>query len=80
MAETRTIKVEALARVEGEGSLSIKVREACGLLKKSDHTITEISDRLGYQNLESFIRMFEKTMKVSPTQYRHKNQKKTLKK
>lgn len=26
MAETRTIKVEALARVEGEGSLSIKVR------------------------------------------------------
>ena len=27
MAETRTIKVEALARVEGEGSLSIKVRD-----------------------------------------------------
>ncbi len=27
MAETRTIKVEALARVEGEGSLSVKVRD-----------------------------------------------------
>jgi len=27
MADTRTIKVEALARVEGEGSLSIKVRD-----------------------------------------------------
>ena len=37
-------------------------------------------DRLGYQNLESFIRMFEKIMKASPMQYRHKNQKKNLKK
>ncbi|HSV29436.1 MAG TPA: nickel-dependent hydrogenase large subunit, partial [Candidatus Omnitrophota bacterium] len=27
MAETRTIKVEALARVEGEGSLSVKIRD-----------------------------------------------------
>ena len=27
MAETRTIKVEALARVEGEGSLSVKIKD-----------------------------------------------------
>ncbi len=60
--------------------LSVKTEHACGLLKKSDYTVTEISDRLGYQNLESFIRMFEKMMSVSPTQYRHKNQKRALKK
>jgi len=63
-----------------EHRLSVKTAQACELLVNSDHTVTEIAFRLGYQNLESFIRMFEKMMKVSPTQYRHKNQRKYLKK
>ncbi len=63
-----------------EYRLSIKTRQACELLRNPDYRITEIAVRLGYQNSESFIRMFEKMMKVSPTQYRHKNQKKNLKK
>lgn len=63
-----------------EYRLSVKTRQACALLKKSDFTVTEIASRLGYQNLESFIRMFEKTMKLSPVQYRRKNQKKAFKK
>jgi two-component system response regulator YesN len=62
-----------------EYRLSIKAQEACELLKKSDYTITEISHRLGYQNLESFIRMFERIMKQSPTQYRRKSKKNNLK-
>jgi two-component system response regulator YesN len=70
--------------ISGQGfneyRLSIKSDQACELLKNSDHTVTEIAHRLGYQNLESFIRMFEKIMKTSPTQYRQKNQKKNLKK
>jgi len=60
--------------------LSVKVQQACGLLKNSDYRVTEIASRLGYQNLESFIRMFEKIMKSSPTQYRRKNQKKNFRK
>ena len=32
MADTRTIKVEALARVEGEGSLHVKIKN--GLVKE----------------------------------------------
>lgn len=60
--------------------LSVKIQQACGLLKNSDYRVTEIASRLGYQNLESFIRMFEKIMKSSPTQYRRKNQKKNFKK
>jgi len=63
-----------------EYRLSAKITQACKLLKNSDYTVTQISDRLGYQNLESFIRMFEKIMAVRPMQYRHKNQKKSLKK
>jgi YesN/AraC family two-component response regulator len=63
-----------------EYRLSVKTQQACEFLKNSDYTVTEIADRLGYQNLESFIRMFEKMTKQSPTQYRHKNQKKNLKK
>ena len=63
-----------------ECRLSVKIRYACEFLVNSDHTVTEIALRLGYQNLESFIRMFEKIMKQSPTQYRRKNQKEHLKK
>jgi YesN/AraC family two-component response regulator len=63
-----------------EYRISVKITQACALLKESDYTVTEIANRLGYQNLESFIRMFEKIMSVSPMQYRHKNQKKNLKK
>ncbi len=60
--------------------LSVKIDQACKLLKNSDYTVTQIANRLGYRNLESFIRMFEKMMNASPTQYRHKSQKKNLKK
>ena len=64
--------------VTGQGfneyRLGVKIAYACELLKKSDYTITEIARRLGYQNLESFIRMFEKIMKLSPLGYRRKYQ------
>jgi len=63
-----------------EYRISVKIAQACTLLKGSDYTVTEIANRLGYQNLESFIRMFERTLAVSPMQYRHKHQKKNLKK
>ena len=49
-----------------EYRLSVKIRQACELLKNSDYTVTEIADRLGYQNLESFIRMFEKIIEAQP--------------
>jgi two-component system, response regulator YesN len=71
---------ESTGRGFNEYRLSIKTVQACELLKNSDYTVSEISHRLGYQNLESFIRMFEKVMKLSPTQYRQKNQKKHVKK
>lgn len=60
--------------------LSVKTAKACELLKKSDYTVSAIAESLGYQNLESFIRMFEKQMDTTPTAYRNKHQKKNLKK
>jgi len=71
-------------QITGQGfneyRLSVKITHACELLKNSDYTVTEIANRFGYQNLESFIRMFEKIMQTTPKQYRNKYQKKTLKK
>jgi len=63
-----------------EYRLSVKIAQASELLKNSDYTVTAIANRLGYQNLESFIRMFEKITHSSPMQYRHKNQKNIFKK
>jgi two-component system, response regulator YesN len=71
---------EITGRGFNEYRLSIKITQACGLLKNSDYTVTEISNQLGYQNLESFIRAFEKIKNVSPTQYRHHNKKHNSKK
>ncbi len=71
---------EIAGRGFNEYRLSVKIAHACELLKRSDYTVTEIAHRLEYKNLESFIRTFNKIMNASPTQYRHKNQKKSLKK
>src|SRR5262249_9645180 len=58
-----------------EYRLSVKIEQACELLKNTDFTVTEIAYRLGYQNLESFIRMFEKIKHISHNQSRSKSQK-----
>lgn len=40
------------------------------LLSKTGFTINQISDQMGYQNAESFIRIFEKLTGMTPTGYR----------
>ncbi len=71
---------EIAGRGFNEYRLLVKMAQAREFLKNSDYTVTEIAHRLGYRNLESFIRAFAKMMKASPTQYRRKNQRKSLKK
>jgi YesN/AraC family two-component response regulator len=53
--------------------LAIKVKKAKEFLKKTGWNIEQISDRLGYQNIESFIRIFKKFTVQSPTEFRKKN-------
>jgi two-component system response regulator YesN len=55
--------------------LTLKINEAKALLKKTGYNIDQISEKLGYQNTESFIRMFKKIAGTTPTKYRRKNKK-----
>jgi len=59
-----------------EYKLKIKVSEAKKLLEKSGFNVNQISDRLGYENTESFIRQFKKFTRKTPTEYRNKIRKK----
>ncbi|MFA5008491.1 MAG: response regulator [Candidatus Omnitrophota bacterium] len=52
--------------------LNIKIDRAKELLEKTGYKIDQISDKLEYQNTESFIRQFKKLTSLTPTQYRTK--------
>ncbi|WP_135555140.1 helix-turn-helix transcriptional regulator [Paenibacillus cymbidii] len=49
---------------------SLRIRKAKQLLLHSDLKIHEISSRLGYQSVNSFIRMFKRLTGLSPGEYR----------
>ncbi len=50
--------------------LDIKMKEARNLLKLTNISIDDLSYRLGYQNAESFMRIFKRIHKKTPTEYR----------
>lgn len=50
--------------------LETKMKRAQDLLKETGLTVGQISDRLGYQNEESFIRTFKHLTGSRPTEYR----------
>ena len=49
---------------------TIRIRTACELLVETDISITKISERIGFKSCTDFCRVFKKTMKISPMQYR----------
>ncbi len=53
-----------------EYTLEIKIDRAKDLLEKTGYNIEQISDKMGYQNIESFIRIFKKLTGKTPTEYR----------
>lgn len=61
-----------------EYKLSLKIEQAKKLLQKTGYTVEQISDKLGYQNPESFIRQFKKNSKLTPTGFRKKMLKKKI--
>jgi YesN/AraC family two-component response regulator len=66
----------AFAEVTGQGfndyRAGLKIARAKQLLETTDHTVEWISEHLGYQNPESFIRQFKKQTKLTPSKYREK--------
>ena len=57
---------------------SLRISGACQYLQGSDHTITEISELVGFNTLRTFNRAFIKQMGCTPSQYRNKKKKGTL--
>ncbi|MFA6434684.1 MAG: response regulator [Elusimicrobiales bacterium] len=53
-----------------EYKLKIKVEEAQKLLKTTAYSVDQISATLGYENTESFIRLFMRLTGSTPAQYR----------
>lgn len=51
--------------------LHLRMEEARRLLKKTAYTVTEISLMLGFSTPSQFYRAFEKTVKLTPEQYRN---------
>ena len=56
--------------------LAIKMSKAKTLLVDSGYNVNQISDRLGYENVESFSRQFKKLAKCTPGAYRRKRENK----
>jgi YesN/AraC family two-component response regulator len=48
----------------------LRIRQAKELLADGKHAIQEIADRVGYNNVNSFIRIFKKYESVTPGQYK----------
>lgn len=59
-----------------EYKLSLKLQEAKNLLENTSLNIEQISDKLGYQNIESLSRLFKKLTGLTPLAYRKKHKKK----
>lgn len=51
---------------------SLRVSSACKYLKKSDCSVTEICDLVGFNTLRTFNRAFLKHMGMTPSEYRAK--------
>lgn len=60
-----------------EYRLKIKIESSKDLLLKTAYNVNQITEKLGYENAESFIRQFRKFTGYTPTEYRKKSKKKT---
>lgn len=60
--------------------LNIKIEKAKELLTKFGYTVNQVSEKLAYENAESFIRQFKRFVHCTPTEYRKKMQKEMRKK
>ncbi len=50
--------------------IKVKMDKAKSFLRDSSYTICQISEMLGYQNPESFMRLFKRINKITPTEFR----------
>jgi len=56
-----------------EYRLKVKMKQAQRLLQETDKTVEQIALALGYKNAESFIRIFQKMINSTPTEFRQQS-------
>lgn len=57
----------------GQFRINVQMDKAKELLIGDEYNVNQISDKLGYQNTESFIRQFKRSAGCTPTEYKKKN-------
>ena len=74
MAVGRTILYQKIKDITGmsikEFILDVRLKRAAQLLKDSDLTIAEISDRTGFANPKYFSVCFKRRFDISPTDFK----------
>ncbi len=50
--------------------IRLRIRKACGLLRKTSYTITEIAFRTGFADSNYFSRQFKRVMGIPPKEYK----------
>jgi YesN/AraC family two-component response regulator len=53
-----------------EYRIHLRIEEAKKMLKRSSLSINEIAEKIGYENAESFMKVFKKVTGCTPSQYR----------
>ena len=56
-----------------EYRIALKIKKAKQLLRKTSQNIARIAERLGYENGETFMKIFKKMTGQTPTEYRKKH-------
>jgi AraC family L-rhamnose operon transcriptional activator RhaR/AraC family L-rhamnose operon regulatory protein RhaS len=53
--------------------IQLRVNRATGLLRRTDHSVTEIAFQVGFSDGNYFTRQFRKLLGVTPSEYRRQN-------
>ena len=48
----------------------VRIQKGCALLRETDMNVTEVSDRVGYESVSSFIRNFKKIIGSTPLKWK----------
>ncbi len=86
LAETFFVSPSYLCRIFKKGTKltisqyinSLKINEACEMLKTTDKSLIQISLEVGYNSYSHFVNNFTRITSLSPNEYRKKNKQKMV--
>jgi len=69
---------EKTGKTFNEYKLELKIASAKQLLSEGNYTLGQIAYMVGYQNPDSFMKMFKRVAGLTPSEYRNRRQKKPM--